>query len=372
MTAPMGGYMTPTPMDQFGRPVQQSQQQWGQPLPPQQGGYPQQQQMPQPPAQLQGLDLNARLSGQGIPQELQGRTVGEALRYYQVMREDFLARNSRPQQPLQGQPQQQQQQQPRGPGGQFGPYPQQPQQQQPQQQQQQLGSEAAMEQMVQAVVQRLAPAIAPLQQASASSVYQQARQRFPDWNQYDALIQEALQGADPQTLLDPRVWEAAYYHAKGRAATPGAIPQQMQQPQAWGQAPMQSGPPAHYGNGTGQPPAQYYGQAPQNFGQQPPPPSNYFVESPTPSAPMAPTMSNDPRDEVFARRAGVPLDQYRRDKARVLAGLEPEPLPGQVGYVAPAQPYPQQQFMPVPQQQGTQPWMTGNYPPQPNGGYRGY
>src|SRR5690348_9418454 len=99
--------------------------------PAQPQGMPQAPQLPPQFAQApqgQQFDPNQRLYGPGIPHELQGRTMGEAIRYYGIMREDFVRRQQAPQ----GQPQAQPQGQPQGAPQGAPQYPQAPTQGQPQ------------------------------------------------------------------------------------------------------------------------------------------------------------------------------------------------------------------------------------------------
>jgi hypothetical protein len=264
-----------------------------------------QQQPPQLPQQFQGQDLNTRLNGAGIPQELQGKTVGEALRYYGIMREDFIRRQQQQPQQLQGQPQggQQQYQQPQGGQQQY----QQPQGGQPSaqprvpQQQQDPMRQMIREELGAAIPQALAPITGPLQQDQLAKTYHGVRQRYQDWQHYDAEIQQSLNGAPMETLLNPNAWEAAYFHAKGKRAT---FPQAQQVPQQGYQP---------YPSAMGYQPQQQFSQVQQQPPQQFQPGS--FVEGPTPPAPQfGPSGQNDPRDEVFARRFGIPVEVYRAAK----------------------------------------------------------
>lgn len=378
------------------------------PLPPgiqyaQQPGYapppaypqqqPQYQQAPQyqPPPQApqapfyqppQGMDRNARLSGPGIPQELQGRTVGEALQYYGIMREDFVRRN----QPQYQQPQQQPQ---------FGQQPQQQQQQQPQYQQQpQQGQPSAqprgpqgqpdpMRQMVADVMRETMPAmleplVRPVQQDQVERAYGSVRQKFAQdsmvpFDRVAGEVMQSLQGADPATLANPAAWEAAYYHAKGLALSRP----QGQQPQ-----PLPGGP--QYQPYPQQPSFQQVQAQTQ--------PSAAFVEGPTPPAPSFGGngfgSSADPRDEIFAKRFGVPVEVYRTWKSQPgnsqgpiglmrqptpFGGVPPQNAfggPPQLQYQQPPGWGPQQYQQPMPYQRPVPP---GWYDPNLNGGgYSGF
>lgn len=375
------------PMYPAGQPLQYNQQPGFAPAPAYGPQYQPQQPAPLP-QQFSGADLNARLGGPGIPQELQGRTVAEGLRYYGIMREEFMRQRQmqQGQQPLQGQPQQQPQSQ-----------PQQPQFQQPQQQpfsaqprvpgQQSAQGDPMREYITQSLrevlPEMLAPVVLPAQQRAVQDTYTQVRSRYSDWQQYEGDIMQSLQGANAQQLSNPEVVEAAYFFAKGRAQSraPQGQPQPpygtapQYQPQ-WPQQPQQA------------PPQQWPGYQPQpQFQQQP-----AFVEGPTPPAPsqFGPQgQQNDPRDEIFARRSNMPLEVYRSWKQQqgqsnqlgILkvpqAGIGPQQgngQPQQPNYGPPQQQgypvYPPQQFQPAPQFQQPQP--PGWFQPSLNGAGNGY
>jgi hypothetical protein len=284
------------------------------PYPQAQPQYQPQQPYPQAPAPI---DMNARISGPQFPRELQGRTMQEAFQYYNIMREDFLrnqqARQAgqQPQQPGQpqgGQPQYQQ------PGQSQQPAPGSAQPRVPQQQD-------TMQQFVQDAVRQvmpemLAPIVIPQQQKLMQDTYVAATQRHPDWVQFDADIRQSLQGADAAVLANPAAWDAAYFHAKGKALSQRA-------PQNMGQ---QFNPPQQGGSAPPMPPG--YPQQPQWGGHQVAPQQQpqAFVESPTPQAPyQGSPNSADPRDEVFAKRFGMPLEAYRAGKP--MPGTTQAPIP---------------------------------------------
>lgn len=257
------------------------------------------------PRPVTGAELQRRIQhgDQNFPPELWGRTMGEAMRYYAIMRQDFVQRQAAAQsgqQPLQGQPtqqpapQQQQQQfrQPQQPQYQ----PQQPQYQQPTgyippQQQAPAEVPLTLDAVQRVVEQTLSRAMAPMAQASAASVQQQMRQRFADWMQYEQGILAELQGADPTALLNPGLWESAYYYVKGKSVSENPPRQQ---------API---------GGYGQPTNQSYPGGPIFQ----PVPADFFSEAPTAPAvqPNANGQLNDPMDEVYARRFGMPIEEYR-------------------------------------------------------------
>lgn len=238
-------------------------------------------------AMLTGAQLNIRIQhgDPAFPPELWGKTLGEAMRYYAVMKVDFM-RNNPPggQRPLQGEP-------PRGaPTHQAAPAPvpapaptytppsfgYQP----PQPAPAQTFDAATMRQMIQEV---LTENLAPVQAVSAEQVYYSVARRFPDWATYDAEIRASVQGADPRQLLSPALWESAYYHAKGKIMSDP----NRQQPQYV----PQSGDP--FGNAA--PP-------PDAIRTAPPP---VFTESPMPSAPQNQGGGNsgeEPGDFAMAAR----------------------------------------------------------------------
>lgn len=367
MTAPYGpGTMPGYPPQQPMYPAQPQQpplvyaQQPGYAPAPAQPQWPQQQQPPQMPPQYQGADLNARLSGPGIPQELQGRTVAEGLRYYGVMREEFVRMRQAQQQqtPLQGQPQQPQQPQQQPQGGYIPPQsaqPRVPQQGAPGQPVDPM-RQYITDGLREVLPEMLAPVTQPLQQRQMQEVYGQVRARYPDWQQFEGDIMQSLVGANAQQLSSPEVLEAAYFHAKGRAMS--RPPQQGGQPGPGYQPnwplPQQPQQPYPY-----QAPAiPYQGQAPA------------FVEGPTPPAPAQYSPNGqaaDPRDELFAKRFNVPVEVYRswkqpQGQSHQLGVLRTpqQTIPQQQGNGQPAQPnfgppqypgFPPQQFAPQPQYQ---------------------
>lgn len=371
MTAPM------YPVNQPGQPFQQPAQPVGygpqgpiygavQPqfAPQQQPQYaPQPQYQPQQSPQV--ADPNTRLQGPGIPQELQGKTVGEAIRYYGIMREDFVRRNQQPQyqapqqQPQQGQPQYQPGQsqqpgfssaQPRVPG----------QPQAPVDPMRQMIADSIRE----VLPDMLAPVVQPLQRQNVEQTYNSVRGRFQDWQQFEGEILASMQGATPDIINNPTAWEAAYFHAKGKAMSQPRQQPQWQPPQS-----LAGGPPL---------PPQYQPQQPQFQPQVPqyqPAQSQggYFVEGPTPPPPAygGPSNGADPRDELFARRFNVPVEVYRSWKApqgqSPNLGLLPRQQNGAQPQGAPQQPLPPQ-FNSFGPQQPQQPQYPYYQAAQPNNG----
>lgn len=243
------------------------------------------------PAQQPGLSLDTIIprGSQDWPQELWGRPVREAMRIYNIMKEDFLWRNRQQAQPPQQQPQQPQyQQQPSA---------------QPRPQMPPGGVPASLDMdSIQRMIQdgiRQGLAQSPMASVTAETVMSQVRMRYPDWNQYHMEILQAIQGAGPELLMNPSTWESAYYLVKGRALSVGQTP--TYQPQY---DPYQA-------NGNGQ------GHRDPTGAIRTPPPA--FTEAP--SAPPPPTngaaaLTNDPRIINMARRFGVDPAVYAADYAR--------------------------------------------------------
>lgn len=269
-------------------------------------------------AMLTGAQLNIRIAHNdpSFPPELWGKTLGEAMNYYKVMKVDFM-RNNPPggQPPLRGEPQ-------RGytppPAAAPAPAPTytppsfgyQP----PQPAPAPAFDPAQMKQMIEEAV---GSALGPVNQISAESVMRQVAARFPDWGTYHAEILSSVAGADPRQLLSPQLWESTYYHAKGRQLsdpnrqTPQYVPN--------------NGDP--FGNTSTPPDA---------IRTAPPP---VFTESPMPSAPANANGANSndaPEDFSMAARFGISVQEYRAWKD----GRVP-PIPTQNGGNGQGQPAPQ-------------------------------
>lgn len=181
------------------------------------GFQPQQQQAPQ------GLDLNTRLTGPNIPQELQGRTVGEAIAIHNGLRQIHL-------QSMAGQPQAQQQTQ-------F-----QPQNQQGNQQQQAGTQQPAwdwrnpqeaigrvVDERLNGAMNRIEGMLAPVVQRTAIDGIKQARDTVAGefgpqlFAQLEPAILQRLQGVDPRTLANPDSWRLAADSLLGAATRRGAF-----------------------------------------------------------------------------------------------------------------------------------------------------
>lgn len=185
-------------------PQQQPQYQapFGQPGVPQQ--TPQQQQRQQAPAQGVNFDQQGRMFGPGVPQDLQGRTMQEAIQAYGMMRQGYTAAMARSQN---GQQQQTQ-----------------PQQQQGQQQQQNGQRQTSFWQNPEEVIARtVEDRLRPILERSTEDAINQARatvaQQHPQiYRQHEAAIHQRLQGLPPETLANPRAWQLALEQVVGEQA----------------------------------------------------------------------------------------------------------------------------------------------------------
>lgn len=227
MLPPQLAFEQQSPLAQQFLPGQQPpQQQVGQPV--QQLGLPFPQQQQQQPAP-QGIDLNARVVGQNIPQELQGRTVGEIISIANGLRQVHM-------QSLQN-------------GGQTQQAPPAtPQQQAPAQQQSTQQASTfdwrkpeesigrVVEERVGRVLQdQLAPMLQPIAAQGAMAGVTAARNQVaaeigPSYQQLEPLVLQRLQGIDPRALTSPETWRIAARVAIGDLAL-APRPQQQQQVQ---------------------------------------------------------------------------------------------------------------------------------------------
>jgi hypothetical protein len=269
--------------------------QYGQPAQPQYGQQPQG--VPQgarPVAQGVYADQQGRMYGPGIPQELQGRTMQDALQAYGVMRQAAMQNvqvAGRPQQP-QAQPQQPQRQVPQQPN-------------QPQLPPQQYGQAPARslfsdpdgyldQKFSQMLDQKLGQYLGPVLEQTAAVQIDQARQQvaalFPqEFAMHEGEVMQKLQGLPPETLANPHAWRLALLQTVGEKALMASRGQPQSRPQqgGWQPAPQQGNGFQQMGypqQSVGQmPPQQPYAQ-PQGWvpaGQQPvPPQGSFFSETP--------------------------------------------------------------------------------------------
>ena len=211
------------PMQQFTRP--QPVVQPGQPM-----TVPQMQQQFQP----QSTDMNARLTGPGVPPEIQGRTLGEAIAIYNGMRNVVLQTVPGPQQPAQpmqappaaspvaGQPQ------PAQTGWDW--------------RNPEAGIARVMDERIQ---QTIMPALQPLLQQNSFQAVQAARNAAaaeigPVFAHLEPMILQRLQGANPQTLQNPQMWRTAAESVIGNLSLAHARTQGQPQQPLTGQPMMQS------------------------------------------------------------------------------------------------------------------------------------
>lgn len=288
---------------------------WQQPpqtpqVPQQQVGAPQAQ-PPQPPPQTQGLNPNAILQGPGVPQELQGRSLSQAMRIYNALAQDWLKRNQNNPQAAQQLaqtpvPQNGGQQQLPAPTATPG------------------GRQSWVEPVAQAVEERILPRIqqvlAPVVQTSQVSALQSARQTaaslVPDFAQLEAGIVQKLSGVDPSALSNPEIWVSAADMVRGEMMRNGQIQpqpqpsqQQFGQAQFGAQAPNPFGgqaspfPPSVPGSNGGWPQAQPRPFTP-SFGS--------FTEAPTPPSIYGQQYVGalTPQEMAVARMTGMTPEQY--------------------------------------------------------------
>ena len=320
-----GQAQQPTFGMQQGWPQQtQGLQPQGQPQQNQQGGWPQQpqqqfqQQVPQQQPQggfqqqmqqgLQGgqLNMNTRLDGPGVPQELRGRTVGEALGIYSALANDWMGRQSQQRTPAQ---QSLQQMQPQQQGSAVQAQPQQIPWQQRVQPQQQMGGSASLwtnpEETIGAIVkQQLEPMLAPMVQQSQQQALAQAHNiastSVVDFRSLEPEIMQMLTGADPAQLANPNTWIGAADIIRGRQMREGRY-----------QAPMQGQQQVQIpGRQTQGNPAMMNSQPAQQFQQVPA--YGFFTEQP--SAPNISQfgVSGQPNaaDADAAKKFGMPIGEY--------------------------------------------------------------
>lgn len=239
--------MVPPNMPRLPWMQQQQMQQSQSPQQMQQAQAPVPQQQFQVPA---GVDLNARAYGANIPQELQGRTVGEIIGIANGLRQVHLSTLQQPQQPQQ--PSQGYQQ----------AAPPAPQQQAP------AGQPAAFDwrnpeagigrvvaEQLRGFEQRILPALQPVIQQGQTAAVQSARNlaaaEIPNYAQIEPLILQRLQGIDPAALSNPETWRVAARVAIGDLALHG----QRQQMGLATQTPQQPGMYPTQQVGPGQNPA---------------------------------------------------------------------------------------------------------------------
>lgn len=313
-----GGYSpdavppAPQPVQQQPQqPQQQQQQAQYQTQPQPNGGYGQQpasynQQPSQPPQAPQvpvrvELNENHILDGPGVPPELRGRTVGQAMRIYGTLADSYLRRQpvqqpNQAQQPPQNQPAPQpprqvpnQVQQPRNGSGQYQSNP---------------GWDQPNEPQQPDIRQVIREELQPYAQNASVAAMESARRQIPDFNELEADILQQLDGMPQQVLVNPQAWIRAADLARGakmRTRFNGA-----QQP---GGNSGGYGAPQHNGvspaNGMSVP-ANSYGLQPHQF----------FSESPTPPV-FGQEYGLSASEQAAAAAFGMAPDEYRAWKGGV-------------------------------------------------------
>lgn len=300
---------TPGLQQQPGQFQQQNQQAgWGQqpqqiqqPQQQMQGGF--QQQMQQG---LQGgqLNMNTRLDGPGVPQELRGRTVGEALGIYSALATDWMGRQAQGRTPAQQSLQQMQPQQ----GSAVQAQPQQIPWQQRMQPQQQMGGNPSLwtnpEETIGAIVkQQLEPMLAPMvqhtQQQALAQAHNIASTSVVDFRTLEPEIMQMLAGADPSQLANPNTWIGAADIIRGRQMREGryqAPTQDQQQVQIPGR------PQANPAMMNSQPAQQQFQQVPA-YG--------FFTEQPSaPGVSQFGAGQPNAADTDAAKKFGMPIGEY--------------------------------------------------------------
>lgn len=314
---PMQQQLPPQMRDGGGSPLQyvqpriagmeprQQQQQQQQPQQQFQQQPVQQQAFPQPMQQQvqQAVDPNTRLSGPGIPVELQGRTLAEAVHLYSGLRNTHLwamqQAGQQAQQPVQ-------QQSPQGGRG--------PVQDQQQGQQQQAPAfdwrnpQASIASSVrEAIQQTIVPMLQPIAANNAMGQIQAARQQASNeigaqtWAQIEAEVMNDLGGADAAALQNPRMWTTAAHAVLGRRFAQAqrgvqqpVIPQNFNQPGAY--------------------PTQQIGRM-----QNPAPNLNSFFTEQSQQGQQGPQgVQLTPVQRQAAQMMGIPFEQY----AAMAAGIQ--------------------------------------------------
>lgn len=216
------------------------------------------------------------------PKELWGREVGEAMRYYNVMRQDFISRNQ-PGQPSAPAPQPVAPAAPAAPG--YTP---------PMavRGDSDGGEDAALDARVERVMRRVLGQ-SPMMHVAADSIKEKMRRTYPDFMQLEQQVLQELQALPNEMLADEGVWRSAYFLVRGRQGTEGYP----------APAPVAPTPQPH--SGWNQPTS-----APIVT----PPPPVYFAEASTAPSAVPGQGGPDPRNnpEVIrqAQRFQMSVDDY--------------------------------------------------------------
>ena len=173
---------------------------------------------PAPARPTGGSVLDQPLSGEGVPSEMQGKTVAEMARIYSALREDHLERLTRNQAPARKEdhaaaaPTDQAPATSAQPTGRFWTKP---------------------EEYIQDTVQRsvedtINRALGPTIQATRETAVRTARDKvaakYPEYVQHEKAVLDRLSQVDPQFLSNAVTWESAYHLALGASIASGATP----------------------------------------------------------------------------------------------------------------------------------------------------
>jgi hypothetical protein len=245
---------------------------------------------PTAPAAPSEAQLNSRIKygDPNFPKELWGRTIAEAMRFYSVMREDFMRRNDprlapTPEAPPQAPAAPPAWRQPSAPPSPPAP-----------------AAPAApgfdMESMQRMIAETVARAMAPLATQQAETTHERMRREYPDWMTYEQGVLEALQGASPEQLANPDTWRTAYFYVKGKVTS--------------SQPPAAPAAPAGFSG-------QWSAAGAPIVTPPPTPPNNehaWFTEGPSAPPPNPHGAGGDPRNDprvlAMARKHGIPVEEY--------------------------------------------------------------
>lgn len=261
---------------------------------------------PQQQAPAQGIqfDQQGRMTGAGLPQELQGKTMQEAIGLYGVMRNSYVQTQSQRQPTAQGQQSAPQAQAPTATPqrGSFWSDP-----------------EGTLDRMLD---QRLAPILQQSQEQSIEGARNSIAQMYPQhFANYEGEIYARLNGLPPETLANPRAWQLALEQVVGEKAMAGqfnsAVPQGQPNTQGFVQTVPPQGQPAapQQYQPQIQPPQYPRAVLPWERAQQPVAPQPFFTESPTAGAnggfePNGAGGQLNPAQVEVARRMGLTPQQY--------------------------------------------------------------
>lgn len=287
------------PAWQGGQQIQPGQQQQQQPALPWQ--QQRQQQQPQVPygtgpaaSQQVQFDQQGRMFGPGLPQELQGKTMAEAVQLYGMMRQGYIATQAqqRQQQPQQPQPTPTQQGQIQAQARPTSPW---------------TDPEGFFGRIIE---EKLSAALAPVTQATFEDQIGRTRDQiaaaYPIYAQVEPQVLQKLQGLPPETLTNPEAWKLALSAVLGERQLQ---PQRNGQPQ-----PQQNGQP-QLPWGSPMPIA----QLPWQQAQQPQAHQSFFTESPSAvmqggyapgDQPLQGQYQLTPQQKEVARRFGMTEQQY--------------------------------------------------------------